>query len=52
LDVLAEQPRSGARSLRQVVDYTPLNVSEKVLRLLLSYTEFVNQRVWKKIRPH
>lgn len=29
-------------------DYEPCNVSAKVLRIVQSYTEFVNQRVWKK----
>lgn len=29
-------------------DYEPCNVSDKVLRIVQSYTEFVNQRVWKK----
>lgn len=48
LDVLAMQPRGDARLLRMVEDYAPANVSDKVLRLILSYTEFVNQRVWHK----
>lgn len=29
-------------------DYEPCNVSDKMLRIVQSYTEFVNQRVWKK----
>jgi len=48
LRVLADQPRGKERLLQQVNDYKPLNVSEKVVRTLISYTEFVNQRVWKK----
>ncbi|MFT0876650.1 UDP-N-acetylglucosamine 2-epimerase (non-hydrolyzing) [Rhodopseudomonas sp. G2_2311] len=48
LDILAMQPRGKQRALRLVADYTPDNVSEKVLRIILSYTEFVNQRVWRK----
>lgn len=48
LAVLEVQPRGKQRGLRLVSDYTPDNVSEKVLRIILSYTEFVNQRVWRK----
>jgi UDP-N-acetylglucosamine 2-epimerase len=48
LQVLADQPRGDERSLRLVKDYEPANVSDKVLRIILSYTDFVNRRVWKK----
>ena len=33
---------------RIVKDYEPMNVSDKVLTILLSYTEYINQKVWKK----
>lgn len=46
LEVLREQPREGERLLRLVGDYAPTNVSNKVLRILISYTSFVNERVW------
>ncbi len=50
LDVLGGQPRGqDDRLLRLVADYAPDNVSDKVLRIILSYTEFVNQRVWRKV---
>ena len=48
LSVLDSQPRGDARALRMVKDYEPANVSDKVLRIILSYTDFVNRRVWKK----
>lgn len=46
LGVLAQQPRGADRFLRLVGDYEPNNVSDKVLRIILSYTEFVRRRVW------
>ena len=48
LAVLDSQPRGEHRALRMVRDYEPDNVSEKVLRIVLSYTDFVNRRVWRK----
>ena len=49
LNVLDSQPRGASRLLRLVDDYAPQNVSDKVLRLILSYTEFVNRKVWRKL---
>ena len=48
LAVLADQPRGAERSLRLVEDYSMPNVSDKVLRIILSYTDYVNRVVWKK----
>ena len=48
LQVLETQTRGDSRTLRLVSDYAPANVSEKVLRIILSYTDFVNRRVWRK----
>ncbi len=48
LAVLASQPRGDDRALRIVNDYHIPNVSEKVLRIILSYTNYVNRTVWQK----
>jgi UDP-N-acetylglucosamine 2-epimerase len=46
--VLANQLRGKDRSLRSVVDYSMPNVAEKVVRIIHSYTDYVNRVVWKK----
>ncbi|OWY14211.1 UDP-N-acetylglucosamine 2-epimerase (non-hydrolyzing) [Thioclava sp. JM3] len=48
LAILASQPRGEERGLRTVADYTMPNVSEKVLRIIHSYTDYVNRVVWRK----
>lgn len=48
LRVLESQGRGEHRTLRPVCDYATENVSEKALRIILSYTAFVNQRVWRR----
>lgn len=48
LSILETQPRGTERTLRMVNDYTPSNVSIKVLRIIQSYTDFVNRKVWRK----
>ena len=45
LEVLVTQDE---KTLRKVSDYSMPNVSEKVLRIILSYTDYVNKTVWKK----
>ena len=48
LALLDDQPRGADRLLRVVDDYTMPNVSDKIIRLILSYTDYVNRVVWKK----
>jgi len=48
LTVLETQKRGNDRTLRLVSDYSMPNVSEKVLRIIISYTDYVNRVVWRK----
>ena len=48
LAVLREQPRGDVRRLRMVDDYRADNVSDKILRIILSYADFVQRRVWRR----
>jgi UDP-N-acetylglucosamine 2-epimerase len=49
LSILDTQSRGLERGLKLVTDYAPANVSDKVLRIIQSYTDFVNRKVWKKV---
>ena len=46
LRILESQPRGEQRLLRLVADYGIPNVSEKVVRLIVSYTDYVRRTVW------
>lgn len=46
LKVLEDQPRGPTRLLKLVDDYSSQNVSDKILRIILSYTDFVNRKIW------
>ena len=48
LKVLETQGRGNERTLRIVKDYDVQNVSGKVVRIIMSYTEYVNRVVWRK----
>jgi UDP-N-acetylglucosamine 2-epimerase (non-hydrolysing) len=48
LNILEDQPRGLDRKINLVRDYSSTNVSEKVLRIIHSYTDYVNHVVWKK----
>jgi len=48
LAILETQPRGNERRFRIVNDYNMPNVSEKVVRIIISYTDYVNRVVWQK----
>ena len=48
LALLSAQPHRSERTHRIVADYSIPNVSEKVVRIIHSYTDYVNRVVWKK----
>ena len=47
LAIIERQPRGEIRLLRQVTDYGMPNVSDKVVRIVHSYTDYVNRVIWK-----
>jgi UDP-N-acetylglucosamine 2-epimerase (non-hydrolysing) len=48
LAILEGQERGARRQLRMVEDYETANVSDKVLRVIVGYTDYVNRVVWRK----
>lgn len=48
LEILDNQLRNPERNISMVSDYKKSNVSEKVVRIIHSYTDYVNRVVWKK----
>jgi UDP-N-acetyl-L-fucosamine synthase len=48
LDILATQQRGALRNMNIVGDYSMPNVSEKVVRIVHSYTDYINRTVWSK----
>ena len=48
LAILESQQRGASRDLKLVADYSAPNVSDKVIRILHSYTDYVNRKVWHK----
>jgi UDP-N-acetylglucosamine 2-epimerase (non-hydrolysing) len=47
LHIIESQPRGDERALRLVADYAMPNVSDKVVRIIHSYTDYVKRVVWK-----
>jgi UDP-N-acetylglucosamine 2-epimerase len=48
LSILQSQARAEKRILMPVQDYQVSNVSEKVVRIIISYTDYINHLVWRK----
>ena len=48
LNIIDFQSNQSMRTLRQVADYSMPNVADKVVRIIHSYTDYVNRVVWKK----
>lgn len=48
LAIVGEQPRGEQRLLREVADYTMPNVSDKIVRIVQSYTDYVRRAVWRE----
>lgn len=48
LMILEKQETGSTRTLRLVADYSMPNVSEKIVRIIHSYTDYVNRIVWKR----
>jgi UDP-N-acetylglucosamine 2-epimerase (non-hydrolysing) len=48
LSILKDQKRGEERTLKIVKDYDVLNVSDKVLRIIISYIDYINRIIWQK----
>ena len=46
--VVERQSRGEHRTLHMVADYAANNILEKIFQIILSYTDFVNRKVWHK----
>jgi len=49
LSILTLQSSGNERSIRKVADYNMPNVSDKIVRIIHSYTDYVNRVVWRKV---
>ena len=48
IEVVTKQHNDNHRPMKVVADYDVDNVSKKVVRIILSYTDYINRTVWKK----
>jgi len=48
INILEDQESGDFRTINIVSDYIPTNVSDKVIRIISSYIDYVNKFIWKK----
>jgi UDP-N-acetylglucosamine 2-epimerase (non-hydrolysing) len=48
INIVTAQHDKGSRQFKIVKDYDTGNVSKKVVRIIMSYTDYINRNVWKK----
>ena len=48
LEILTIQEKDKSRDLKLVRDYDVKNFSEKILRIIISYTDYVKKNIWKE----
>jgi UDP-N-acetylglucosamine 2-epimerase (non-hydrolysing) len=48
IEVVLAHHAEGARAFRMVPDYEPDNVSKKIVRIILSYVDYVNRNTWHR----
>lgn len=48
IEILSDQPRGDERLLNMVKDYSTTNLSDKILRIILSYTDVIQRKTWKR----
>lgn len=48
IDVVTSHYGEGENTIHSIGDYSPDNVSKKVVRIILSYTDYINRTVWHK----
>ncbi|MDC3350522.1 UDP-N-acetylglucosamine 2-epimerase (non-hydrolyzing) [Flavobacteriaceae bacterium] len=48
LKIILDQKRGNERTVYQVADYSKPNVSDKILRIIVSYTDYIKRNVWNE----
>ena len=48
LQIISNQKRGNERTVMTVSDYSKPNVSDKVLRIIVSYTDYIKRKVWNE----
>ena len=48
LEILSIQEKDQSRDIKLVSDYNVENFSEKILRIIMSYTDYIKKNIWKE----